>query len=82
MIVDPFLFSSRADPKTSVPDRTSPSAKEEKNNNNDEKCLGIHELRPFQCLDAVSASFEATHSRLPSHRIAVGDRLGNYSTTN
>jgi hypothetical protein len=24
MIVDPFLFSSQADPKTSVPDRTSP----------------------------------------------------------
>ena len=67
--------------KPASPTVPAPSAKEEKNNNNDEKCLGIHDLRPFQCLDVVPTSFEATHSRLPNHRIAVGDRLGNYSKT-
>ena len=68
--------------RTSAPDRTTASAKEENNNKDDEKCLGIHDFRPFQSLDVVPTSFEATYSLLPHHRIAVGDRLGIYSTTN
>ena len=60
----------------------SPSAKEENKNKDDEKRLRIHDLHPFQCLDVFPTSFEANHSLLPNHRIAVGDRFGNYSKTN
>lgn len=78
-----FCFHPKpASPKTSVPDRTSPFAKEEKKNNNDEKCLGIHDLQPFQFLAAVRTSFEATGFVLPNRRIGLGDTLGNYSKTN
>jgi hypothetical protein len=37
---------------------------------------------PFQCLAVAPTPFEAPHSMLPNHRIAVGDTLGNYLKTN
>jgi hypothetical protein len=68
--------------KPTSPAVIAPSAKEENNNKDDEKCLGIHDLQPFRCLDVVPTSFEPIYSLLPNHRIAVCDRLGNYSKTN
>src|ERR1700704_4982786 len=35
--------------KPASPAVPAASAKEENKNNNDEKCLGIHDVQPFQC---------------------------------
>ena len=37
---------------------------------------------PFQCLAVAPMPFEAPHSMLPNHQVAVGDTLGNYLKTN
>ena len=53
----------------------TPSAKEENKQDDDEKCLGIHDPRAFQRLDAVSASFAATQAAL-SHLSQALNRRG------
>lgn len=40
------------------------SSREEKNNDNDKKCLGIHDVRSFQCLGVVCTSSKATTLRI------------------
>jgi hypothetical protein len=42
--------------KPASPAVPAASAKEENKNNNDEKCLGIHDVQPFQCMASAWAS--------------------------
>ena len=62
----PKLETQRPQPrvrlKPASPTVPAPSAKDEKENDDDEECLSIHDVRPFQCFDMVF--FEATHSAL------------------
>jgi hypothetical protein len=49
----PTIFRGRLKPAS--PTVPAPSAKDEKKNDNDEKCLSVHDVRPFQRLDVVPA---------------------------
>ena len=49
------------------------SAKEENKNNNDEKCLGIHDVQPFQC-DGSGLGF-STISAFARMHIIWGDAI-------
>jgi hypothetical protein len=49
------------------------AAKEENKNNNDEKCLGIHDVQPFQC-DGFGLGF-STISAFARMHIIWGDAI-------
>jgi Protein of unknown function (DUF3489) len=59
--------------KPASPAVPAASAKEENKNNNDEKCLGIHDVQPFQC-DGFGLSF-STISAFARMHIIWGDAI-------
>ena len=59
--------------KPASPAVPAASAKEENKNNNDEKCLGIHDVQPFQC-DGSGLGF-STISAFARMHIIWGDAI-------
>jgi hypothetical protein len=59
--------------KPASPAVPAASAKEENKNNNDEKCLGIHDVQPFQC-DGFRLGF-STISAFARMHIIWGDAI-------
>jgi len=59
--------------KPASPAVPAASAKEENKNNNDEKCLGIHDVQPFQC-DGFGLGF-STISAFARMHIIWGDAI-------